>query len=139
MLFWITLIAFILVGAGFIIAYHFDGYKYDTESIQMICIIVFIILAFILTLMIGTICINRTCENAYLQASKVKREMLIYQYENDFYENDNDRGKYELLQDITSWNQDVARKKLLQDNFWVGIFEPHIYDQLDLIDITSSK
>lgn len=64
-------------------------------------------------------------------------DSLIYQLENDIYDNDNDLGKSQLYADITKWNQDVARGKALQNNDWIGVFYPdELYDSLKIIDIS---
>lgn len=58
---------------------------------------------------------------------------LVYQAENNLYENDNDYGKKELANQIQNWNQTISRNKANQRNFWIGIFVPNIYDELELI------
>lgn len=44
-------------------------------------------------------------------------EALTYQYENNFYDNDNDIGKKELISEIQYWNSDLAYRKTIQRDF----------------------
>ena len=55
--------------------------------------------------------------------------------ENNLYDNDNDIGKKELMDEIREWNGDLAYRKAIQRNFWVGIYYPNIYDNLEFIPL----
>ena len=44
-------------------------------------------------------------------------ESLTYQLENNLYDNDNDIGKKELMDEIREWNEDLAYCKEIQRNF----------------------
>lgn len=81
------------------------------------------------------ILINYCCAEPFVERMNVRYETLTYQYENDLYDNDNDVGKYELMQDIREWNEDLAANKVKQHNFWYGIFVPDIYDQFEFIEL----
>ena len=134
MIFWICLIVFIVAIVVGIIAY--DNDMYDLDILAGICLGLAVVLLITLIIMTFIICANRIDEKGQLEAEQVQREMLVYQYENDFYENDNDIGKYELLKSITEWNVNIASNKVRQHNIWISIFVPHIYDELELIDIS---
>ena len=58
---------------------------------------------------------------------------LVYQLENNLYDNDNDLGKKELYEDIEEWNKDLAYYQKAQDDLWMGIFYPNIFDQFEFI------
>lgn len=73
--------------------------------------------------------------DAQVEEYKIRYDSLVYQYENDFYENDNDVGKRELLTDILKWNEDIAYRKKIQYDPWVGIYWADIYDQFEFISL----
>ena len=69
-----------------------------------------------------------------IESYKARYESLTYQYENGLYDNDNDIGKKELMSEIQDWNEDLARNKANQDDFWIGIYIPDVYDQFEFIE-----
>lgn len=85
--------------------------------------------------MLIMIIINHTGTDGYVAKMNVRYDSLVYQYENDLYENDNDVGKRELMADIQSWNEDLADYQVEQGDFWVGIFQPNIYDQFEFVEL----
>lgn len=85
--------------------------------------------------MLVEIVVRNTNVDAYIAENQMRYEMLVYQYENDIYDNDNDLGKRDLMEDIQEWNEDLAYYREAQDDFWVGIFYPNVYDQFKFIEL----
>ena len=130
MLFWMTIIVMILGLILFEILFAHD--------FELSCIISGVIsglAAIALLIEIVVLSVNYIGVDGYVQRMNVRHDMLIYQYENDIYDNDNDLGKRELIEDIQSWNEYLAERKEIQDDTWIGIFIPDIYDQFDFIEL----
>lgn len=73
--------------------------------------------------------------DANIAVNKEIYESLTYQLDNNVYDNDNDLGKKELYDQIQEWNKDLAYYQAIQDDFWVGIYFPDIFDQFEFIEI----
>ena len=123
MLFWTFVIIII---AGFVL------FTYDLENlgIAISAIGIFGIIASVVVLAINYIGID-----GYIARMNTRYETLVYQYENDIYDNDNDLGKRELMVDIQNWNEDLSSRRERQRNFWIGIYIPNIYDQFEYIEL----
>ena len=110
--------------------------KYDGawDAINIISLVL-AITAFVLSIGLGGISIiARAGADAYLASMQEKRSALVYQLENDIYDNDNDLGKKELYSEITEYNCDVAEGKIKQNNILVYNLYPDVYDELELIE-----
>lgn len=132
MVLWISIFVTVICLIIFIIS----GNKYDGawDAVNAISL-VFAITAFVLSMGLGGISIvARSGADAYLASMHEKRSALVYQLENDIYDNDNDLGKKELYSEITEYNCDVAEGKIKQDNILIYNLYPDVYDELELIE-----
>lgn len=130
MLFWIFVILFIISSIGVFICYD-NGC--DTGLVLIAVSTVTLTIA-----VLSSICIIIDAySHAEANVAKYQKryESLVYQYENAFYDNDNDVGKYELVFQIERWNTDLAYHKTIQRDFWLGIYYPNIYDQFAFIEL----
>lgn len=130
MLFWIFVGIFVVALVMVIVCYYLDcdvGADLTENLIIMSGIAIVVSIAIM--------------ANSYIHADanvakyQKRYESLTYQYENDFYNNDNDVGKYELVFQIEYWNTDLAYRKTIQRDFWLGIYYPNIYDQFEFIKL----
>lgn len=128
MIFWIILGGFVLSVVGLI----FIDYFSDWHDVAFGGTVISVLALFLLLAYMGG---NYIGLDAKIERYNVRYETLTYQYENNFYDNDNDVGKYELMRDIREWNEDLAANKVKQHNFWYGIFIPDIYDQFEFIEL----
>lgn len=81
------------------------------------------------------VCNNHIGIDANIATFEQRYESLVYQLENNLYDNDNDLGKKELYDEIRYWNEDLARRKVMQYDPWVGAFYPDIYDRFEFIEL----
>ena len=123
MLFWTFVIIII---AGFVL------FTFDLENlgITISVIGIFGIIASVVVLAINYIGID-----GYIARMNTRYETLVYQYENNIYDNGNDLGKRELMVDIQNWNEDLSSRRERQRDFWIGIYIPNIYDQFEYIEL----
>ena len=106
----------------------------DYDTLAMIGISTSVVGCIAVVISIIVMLCSHTGVDGYIAASNARHDALVYQYENDIYGNDNDLGKRELIKDIQNWNEDLARYKENQDDFWIGIYIPNIYDQFEFIE-----
>lgn len=111
------------------------GYERYSDGVEIAGIFVTVIGAIAVLISVAIIFCAEIEAGAKIEGYKVRYESLVYQYENDLYENDNDVGKRELMANIEYWNSDLAYRKAMQHNFWVGIYWADIYDNLEYIEL----
>lgn len=129
MIFWLVLLLIVVsLGLATYVKKRFGDYSWLFLVIAFLSFLVSII-------MLVVIIVDNTNVDAYVAENQMRYEMLVYQYENDIYDNDNDLGKRELMEDIQKWNEDLAYRRKAQDDFWVGIFYPNVHDQFEFIKL----
>lgn len=131
MLFFIF-VALLIVGIVLLIIEHDSPFTIDLRlCFGAIATLIGSIAVFISVIIF---CCSYTGLDGQIAAYQARYESLTYQYENDIYDNDNDLGKKELMSEIQEWNEDMASYKENQDDFWIGIYIPNIYDQFEFIE-----
>ena len=69
-------------------------------------------------------------------ALQARYDTLIYQIEHHLYEDEiMSVSMRDFMKEITEWNTELANNQALQDNIWVGIFYPNIYNNFNFITL----
>ena len=116
----------------------FQKFCYNTKTSELINILWAVsLIIFIVCLMASIIIfgINYIGATSYKASLLEEQRILTYQIENEFYENDIEYGKNELFRDVTKFNTLVREHRELTKDFWVGIYEPNIYDDIPLVEL----
>ena len=82
--------------------------------------------------------ISYVSSDASYESNKLHHDFLVAQYETGMYDS-SVYSQYNLLQKIDEWNCDLAEMKKLTNNFWIGIFIPDYYDDLEYINVDLIK
>lgn len=137
MILWISIAITIISVIVSIISFNkFRDFWDVTSFISTVLAVLF----FATSAVLGVIAISASVgSESYLASMQEKRNALVYQLENDLYDNDNDLGKKELYSEITEYNCDVAKGKIMQDNIWVYNLYADVYDELELIEFDGKE
>lgn len=109
---------------------------FDSDELVNLIVGIFATLAAILALAFSLVAICTNINTAgRLAAEQARYESLVFQLENNFYDNENDIGKADLMAQIQAWNEDLALGKAADANIWIDILYPEIYEDLDFIEL----
>ena len=137
MILWISIAITIISVLALIVSFNKFSNFWDVITFISIALSV---LFFIISAVLGVIAVSASVgSESYLASMQEKRNALVYQLENDLYNNDNDLGKKELYSEIIEYNCDVAKGKIMQDNIWVYNLYSDVYDDLELIEFDEEE
>ena len=137
MILWISIVITIISAIVLIISFNkFSNFWDVITSISIALTVLF----FIISVVLGIIAVSASVgSESYLALMQEKRNALVYQLENNLYDNDNDLGKKELYSEIAEYNCDVAKGKIMQNNIWVYNLYSDVYDDLELIEFDAEE
>lgn len=133
MLFFICLILGIAAIVGAVVVDRNCGWDWEWVNITLTVIGV----CLLLTACVLGICWIATAvsSDAAYAANVELYESLMYQAENNVYDNDNDIGKAELIGKITAWNCDLAAGRIKQDKWLTGFLHYQWYNEFEFIPL----
>lgn len=129
MLFWSFIILFI-VG---IILYKVFEFEFLGDFGYFISIISGLAVIISLFLIIG----EYTTMDSYLEKTREQYKAITYKIESDACRDEFGLLNKEVIDEIQEWNKDVRFYQNIQDNFWLGIYYPNVFDEFETIDYES--
>lgn len=137
MIYWIFG-AITVVSLFFFILANIDSNWYRSSSwdlVYNISVFPMVIAGFIFLIMTPFVIFCNVNPSGQLAAAQKERESIVYQYENNLYNGDFEISERELMNEIKDWNSKIASGKIGSKDFWVGIFYPNIYEELEFIEL----
>ena len=143
MLFWLCL-AILIIGIGLTVVSRIDwDYKKNKffdflycndGTFKIIGGITTFISGFIMIIMIIFLCCAHIGIDARVEKSKETYEAIIYKVESGACRDEFGLLNKEIIDEIQAWNESVIINQKMQNDFWIGIFCPNVYDQFETID-----
>ena len=78
-----------------------------------------------------------TTIDSYLEKSREQYKAITYKIESDACRDEFGLLNKEVIDEIQEWNKDTRFYQSIQDNFWVGIYYPNVFDEFETIDYES--
>lgn len=135
MLFWLILILFIATLALAI----WQNYECEYGIVFWTSFVFAATTGCMILIMLIVLPLNHIGINAEIEKSKEIYNAITYKIESGVCRDEFGLLNKEVVDEIQSWNTDLKYKQNIQDDFWMGIFYPNIYDQFECIDYSNYK
>ena len=127
------LVILIILSVSLVLLSFYLEYR-DPYSLSYLPVLILGICAVAAVIILSSVSAANHIDSDGTAASNRQRyDALVYQAEHNLYDNDNDLGKKEMVDQIQEWNEDLAYYQQTQDDLWIGFLYPNIYDQFEYI------
>ena len=110
-------------------------FLYKNDDTFLIIGWVVVVLMLIVFLVCGGIILDANIDKeATVYQLEEQYKALVFKGENDFARDEFGLLNKDIVDEIEYWNTTISYKKKIQNNSWIGIFIPDIYDQFEVID-----
>ena len=116
----------------------YDKRKRTLDHIFTVSSATAIIAGIVAAIMLLVIAITHMSTPMDIAATEAYRETLVYEFTNDVYSDNGDDvvGKKELYNQIRDFNAQLASDHRAAKDFWVGIFVPDVYLDIEPIPLS---
>lgn len=143
MWFWLMFII-LVVGIGLCVIgdakwdYKKHSFLYrNDENIKLAGFIVNIISVAVIIVMLIFIISSHTNVEAKLEQNRERYDALTYKMESTTCRDEFGFLSKEVIDEVQKWNEYVRYYQAAQDDFWIGIFYPNVFDEFETISYES--
>lgn len=134
MIFWIFVIVTV-VGVVLLFADYYFGI--DSFALGASASITSVVSGIIAVIMLIIIILNNLGAQGTKLSNQQTYDSLIYKSQTESIRDEFGIVNKEYIDEVQAWNEDIAKYKNWQRDFWIGIFVPNIYDEFETIDLRS--
>lgn len=116
---------------------YYGGKEDNWELVRFIGKIITILIGIILIVCLLVVMINHCCRDYQEMILTTEYESLRYKAQSINTRDEFGILNKEYIDEIQKWNLKVKDGKYWQDHLWWGIFNPDIYNNVDVIDLWS--
>ncbi len=131
MIFWLCVLILVVSIIMTIVANREDWF-----GVEMFCCTTSVLAGIAVIIMAICLCVNYSTVDADIAQREEIYKAITYKVESGACRDELGLLSKEVIDEVQEWNKDVLYYQNVQDNFWVGIFYPNIYDQFETIDYT---
>lgn len=129
MVFWLCVII-LVVGVVMCIV----GNRERWDGIEMASSLVVAITGIAVIIMSICLCVEYSSVDANIAKNEELYKAITYKVESEACRDEFGLLSKEVIDEVQEWNKDVLYHQNIQDNFWVGIFYPDVFDRFKTID-----
>lgn len=127
MLFLLFIILFII---GILLSKKFEF----TEGFNFINSLVVLFSGIGIIFSLITIISNYITINSYIEVNKERYNAIMYKVESNICHDELGLLNKEVIDEIQEWNEELTFYQTVQNDFWIGIYIPNVYDEFQIID-----
>lgn len=139
MLFWLVVILTVVGIVLWVLGnkrweYNSFMWKYD-EAFSVTGMLFTIAGALTSIIMIIIIICSHCGKSGFIAQNQARYDALIFKLENTDCRDEFGLLNKEVIDEVQDWNEDVSYCQAIQEDFWLGIFHPNIFDEFESIDL----
>ena len=104
------------------------------DGLEMCSALVAMLVGIAVIVMSIYLCVEYSTVDANIAKNEELYKAITYKVESEACRDEFGLLSKEVIDEVQEWNKDILYYQNVQDNFWVGIFYPDVFDRFETID-----